>query len=47
MSDNFVDSVEVIEGEQHDSGNHEVNDGSCSANFSLVDDPNIAGDAAS
>jgi hypothetical protein len=45
MADDFVHGVEVVEGEQQQAGDHEVDDGSADADFSLVDDPDIAGDA--
>lgn len=47
MSDDLVNGVKVIESKQHDACNHEINDGSCGANLSLVDDPDVAGDTAS
>ena len=46
VSDDLIDSVEVIKGEEHDSSHNEVNNWSCESDFCLVDDPNIAGDAS-
>jgi hypothetical protein len=46
VADDLVHGVEVIEGQQQQAGDDDVDDGSAHSDLGLVDDPDIAGDAA-
>jgi hypothetical protein len=46
VADDLIDGVEVVEGEKHEATDDEVDDGSSESNFSLIDEPDITGDAS-
>ena len=46
VADDLIDSVEVVESEEHDRSDHEVNDRPSKSDLCFVDEPDVAGDAA-